>query len=134
MDLLSLIFFQPTGGVDLKSVFFQQLRGPRGSAPTVSGGQDRAVLGQFVEAFFEIFDGNVGVAGQGAEFLNFLGAAHVQKEGTFIDSLVDLVGLDFGRSGLGAIHSRGLSILLIDGQFGGGGRQRETCQESHNCE
>ncbi len=63
MDLLSLIFLQSTGAVDLKSMFSQQLRGPRGSAPAVSGGQDRTILGQFVEAFFELFDGNVGVAG-----------------------------------------------------------------------
>jgi hypothetical protein len=66
VDLFSLIVLQPTGAVDLKSVFFQQLRGPRSSASAVSGGQDRAVLGQFAESFFELLDGNVGVASQGA--------------------------------------------------------------------
>lgn len=94
---------EAAGGGDFVTGFGEHVRGTRGATTAVSSGEDGFVLGDFGEAFFEIGEGDVDVALEGAELFDFLGIADVEEEevGLFLDEFFEFVGVgDFADGGV----------------------------------
>lgn len=77
---LFLVLFQ-ADAVDLvETVLLENFRRPPGARSAVSSDDDENVPGDLREACFELGDGDVDVAGDGAEFLDFAAFANVEEK------------------------------------------------------
>jgi len=66
MNEFQLLVGQSAGTNHFEAVLHEQVRGTRGSATTVSSGEDQSVFGNLLEARFELAKRDVDIALQGA--------------------------------------------------------------------